>query len=137
MAFLNATIGSLPVKTLCNAIDNDWLTLFLGLTSSAIRKHLPKSISTAMGHMHMIRKGIRSTKPTVNEIMNEEIDPEPPLEPPRQINNREHNVEVTAIAFEELKGIMATDLPGRSPTTSGQGNAYVLVMYDFDSNTIC
>jgi hypothetical protein len=75
MAFLNAIIGSLPVKTLCNAIDNDWLTSFPGLISSAIRKHLPKSISTAMGHMHMIRKGIRSTKPTVNEIMNEEIDP--------------------------------------------------------------
>jgi hypothetical protein len=28
MAYLNATIGSLPVKTLCNAIDNDWLTSF-------------------------------------------------------------------------------------------------------------
>jgi hypothetical protein len=55
MVFLNATIGSLPVKTLCsNAIDNDWLTSFPGLTSSAIRKHLPKLISTAMGHMHMI-----------------------------------------------------------------------------------
>jgi hypothetical protein len=59
MAFLNATIGSLPVKTLCNAIDNDWLTSFPGLTTSAIRKHLPKSISTAMVHMHIIRKGIR------------------------------------------------------------------------------
>jgi hypothetical protein len=67
MAYLNATIGSLPVKKLCNAINNDWLTYFPGLTSSAIRKHLPKSISTTMCHMHMIRiKGIRSTnKPTV------------------------------------------------------------------------
>jgi hypothetical protein len=76
------------------------------------------------------------TKPTINEIMDEEIDPKPPLEPPRQINNREHNIEVTTIAFEELKGIMATDLPGRFPTASGQGNSYVMVMYDFDSNTI-
>jgi hypothetical protein len=137
MAFLNATIGSLPVKTLCNAIDNDWLTSFPGLTSSAIRKHLPKSTSSTMRHMHMIRKGIRpSNKPTVNKIMNEEINPEPPLDPSRQINNREHNIEVTTIAFEELKGIMATDLPGRFPTASGQGNSYVMVMYDFDSNTI-
>jgi hypothetical protein len=102
MAYLNATIGSLPVKTLCNATDNDWLTYFPGLTSSEIRKHLPKSISTAMGNMHMIRKGIRSTKPTVKEIMNEEIDPEPILDPPRHINNSEHNVGVTTIAFEEL-----------------------------------
>jgi hypothetical protein len=58
MAYLNATIGSLPIKTLCNAIDNDWLTSFPGLTSKAIRKHLPKAISTTMGHMHMIRKGV-------------------------------------------------------------------------------
>jgi hypothetical protein len=73
MAYLNATIGSLPVKTLCNAIDNDWLTSFPGLTS--------KAISTTMGHMHMIRKGIRSTnKPTINEIMNEEVENEPQLE---------------------------------------------------------
>jgi deoxyribodipyrimidine photolyase len=35
-----------------------------------------------------------------------------------------------------LKGIIATDLPGRFPTTSAQGNAYVMVLYDFDSNTI-
>jgi hypothetical protein len=107
------------------------------LTSRAIRKHLPKSISsTTMGHMHMIRKGIRSTKPTVNEIMNEEIDPEPILDPPRHINNREHYAEGTTIAFEELKWIVATDLPGWFPTTSGQGNSYVMVMYDFDSDTI-
>jgi hypothetical protein len=136
MAYINATIGSLPVKTLCNAIDNDSLTSFPGLASSAIRKHLPKSISTTLGHMHMIRKGIRSTKPTVDDIMNEEIDPEPISDPPRHINNREHYVGVTTIAFEELKGIIATDLPGRFPTTSGQGNSYVMVMYDFDSNTI-
>jgi hypothetical protein len=137
MAYLNATIGSLPVKTLCNAIDNDWLTSFPGLTSKAIKKHLPKSISTTMGHMHMIRKGTRSTtKPTVNEIMDEELDPEPTLDPPRHITNRQHYVGVETIAFEDLKGILATDLPGRFPTTSGQGNAYVLVMYDFDSNSI-
>jgi hypothetical protein len=85
--------------------------------------------------MHMIRKGIRSTKPTVNGIMNKEIDPEQILDPPRHINNREHCVEVTTIAFEELKGIIATDLPGRFPNTSGQGNSYVMVMYDFESNT--
>jgi hypothetical protein len=36
-----------------------------------------------MEHMHMIRKGIRPTnKPTVKDIMNEEIDPEPRLDPP-------------------------------------------------------
>jgi hypothetical protein len=90
-----------------------------------------------MGHMHMIRKGIRSTTTsTINDIMNEEIDPEPDLDPPRHINNRQHYVGVTTIAFEELKGIIATDLPGIFPTTSAQGNAYVMVLFDFDLNTI-
>jgi hypothetical protein len=106
MAFHNATIGSLPVKTLCNAIDNDWLTSFPGLTSKAIKKHLPKSISTATGHLHMIRKGIRSTtKPTINEIMNEELEPELDLEPPRHITNRQHYVGVQTIAFEDLTAL--------------------------------
>ena len=36
MAYLNAIIGSLPVKTLCNAINNDWLTSYPGLTSKAV-----------------------------------------------------------------------------------------------------
>jgi hypothetical protein len=88
MAYLNATIGSLPLKTLCHAIDNDWLTSFPGLTSKAIKKYLPKSISMTMGHMHMTRKGIRSTtKPTITEIMNEELEKEPSLDLPQQINN--------------------------------------------------
>jgi hypothetical protein len=85
----------------------------------------------------MIRKGIRSTAtPTINEIMNEELEPELDLEPPRHITNRQHYVSVETIAFEDLKGIIATDLPGRFPTTSGQGNSYVMVMYDLDSNSI-
>ena len=61
---------------------------------------------------------------------------EPQLEPPRHITNRQHYVGFTTIAFEELKGIIATDLTGQFPTTPGQGNPYVLVMYDLDSNTI-
>jgi hypothetical protein len=68
--------------------------------------------------------------------MNEELEPELDLEPPRHITNRQHYVGVETIAIEDLKGIIATDLPGRFPTTSGQGNSYVMVMYDFDSNTI-
>jgi hypothetical protein len=68
--------------------------------------------------------------------MNEEINPEPTLDPPPHITNRQHDVGVTTIAFENLKGIIATDLPGRFPTTSRQENAYVRVLYDFDSNSI-
>ena len=41
----------------------------------------------------MIRKEIRTTnKPTINEIMNEELEKEPELDPPKHITNREHYV---------------------------------------------
>ena len=68
--------------------------------------------------------------------MDEELEEEPQLDLPRHITNQEHYAGVTTIAFKELKGIIATDLPGYFPITLGQGNSYVLVMYDFDSNTI-
>ena len=58
------------------------------------------------------------------------------MDPPQHITDQEHYIGVTTVAFEELKGIIATYLPGRFPTTSGQGDVYILVMYDFDSNTI-
>ena len=46
----------------------------------------------------MIRKGVRSTKPKINEIINEELVQEPQLGPPRIIKDREHlaGVEVTS-----------------------------------------
>ena len=40
------------------------------------------------------------------------------------------------IKFEELKGMIATDQTGRYPLTSRRGNAYIVVLYDFDSNAI-
>jgi hypothetical protein len=130
MQFLHATAGSPPVKTWCIEIDNNYFTTWPGLTSQAVRKHLPKSDATAMGHLHMMRKGIRQTnKPTIEEIMEEETEPEPELEPPRTKKDRRHYVGIESFKFEELKGISATDLPGRFPITSAQGNAYVMVMF--------
>jgi hypothetical protein len=136
--FLHATAGSPPVKTWCNAIDSNFFSTWPGLTSQAVRKHLPKSEATTMGHLHMIRKGTRSTstKPTIEEIMEEESEPEPKLEPPRSNRDRKHLVGVSSFKFEELRGISASDLPGRFPLTSAQGNAYVMVLYDTDSNAI-
>jgi hypothetical protein len=70
--FLHAIAGSPPVKTWCKTIDNNFFLTWPGLISQAVRKHLPKSEATAMGHIHMIRKGIRSTnKPTMEEITEE------------------------------------------------------------------
>jgi hypothetical protein len=71
------------VKTWYKAIDNNFFLTWPGLTGQAVRKNLPKSEATAMGHLYMIRKGIRTTtKPTIEEIMEEEIEPEAELAEP-------------------------------------------------------
>ena len=40
------------------------------------------------------------------------------------------------IDFEELRGVIATYQTGRFPITSRLGNAYIMVLYDFDYNAI-
>ena len=53
---------------------------FLGLSDEAVRKHLPRSAQTLMGHLHMIRKGIRLTPEgktvKMSELMNEAMKPD-------------------------------------------------------------
>ena len=79
---------------------------------------------TVMGHLHRIRKGIRpSDKIDKEELMEEEMLPELPLPPPRGNIDRHHYIGVDAVKFEKLKGTISTDLPGRFPLTSAQGNA--------------
>jgi hypothetical protein len=69
-------------------------------------------------------------------MMHEEMAAEPQLDPPGGHIDRNHYVGVNAVKFEDLKSIISTDLPGRFPRTSARGNAYVFVLYDFESNSI-
>ena len=54
MAYLHACMGAPVVKPYINAIKNNWLTTFPGLTVEAVKRHLPKTIQTTMGHMLQI-----------------------------------------------------------------------------------
>jgi hypothetical protein len=61
LAFLHAAAGSPTVATWCHAIDKGFYNTWPGLTSTLVRKHLPKALATVMGHLHMQRQGVRST----------------------------------------------------------------------------
>ena len=37
---------------------------------------------------------------------------------------------------DDMKNLIAMDLPGRFPTTSASGNKYIFVMVDYDSDYI-
>ena len=68
------------MKTYTNAIKERWLSSFPVLTVEAVQKHLPKLVQAAMGHLHMVRKGIRPTPDTkgveINELMDSIIEPD-------------------------------------------------------------
>ena len=56
--------------------------------------------------------------------------------PSKKITNREHNVNVNAVKFEDLKGISLSDQTGAFPHMSAQGNRYIMVMEDSDAGPI-
>ena len=68
--------------------------------------------------------------------MNEEDKDTEIIPPGKQPLNREHQVGIHMIDFEELKGVIVIDHTGRLPITSRLGNAYIMVLYDFDYNAI-
>ena len=55
-------LGASVVTTLIRAINNNWITIFPGLTANSICKHLPKSIQTTIGHLHKVRKILLNNK---------------------------------------------------------------------------
>ena len=120
-----------PVKqTWIKAIQQGHYVSWPGLTADRVHKYLTPKIETALGHMHKIKQGTKST--TVHDNT-----------PKRQscahdlrIQTIRTNVIEDSISPERLKGLLATDLHGRYPTTSARGHKYLFVMYDYDANYI-
>ena len=135
IAYLHAAAGFPAKETWLRAIEANFYSTWPAITPARVRRHLIEPEPTTFGHLKMIRKNIRSTKPA--PIPEPEPDPEPSS--PRSTI---HNVGVNVIDTDdiqsnpELKNLIATDLPGRYPITSARGHKYIFVMYDYDSNYI-
>ena len=65
-----------------------------------------------------------------------EEDPSEAYLPPRTIKNQEDIVQVTAVKFEDLRGMTSSDQTGAFPMTSARGNKYIMVMEDSDTGAI-
>ena len=57
-AFYHASLGAPVVTTLIRTINNNWLTLFPGLTAVGVQKHPSKLIQTTIGYMYKVRQNI-------------------------------------------------------------------------------
>ena len=82
-----------------------------------------------MGHLHKVRKNLRPTNKVTTEEIIEEVaeDSSKDYLPPRKIKNHEHIVQVTAVKFEDLKGISSSDQTGAYPHMSARGNRCIMV----------
>ena len=132
IAFSHATLFSPALTTLESALKKGYLTNFPGLTAKALRKYPPRSYAMVKGHLDQVRKNQGSTKPKpMPETANDTCEDDAfPTDSPR---DRSH--ECFAAMFEPT-GQIYSDQTGKFITPSSQGNNYLMIVYDYDSNSI-
>ena len=131
VAFSHAALFSPALSTLEHAVKSGFLTNFPGLTLDQLRKHPPRSIATAKGHLDQTRKNQRSTKVIVPAVANDDQEDFSPIPFPAGIKTHH----CFAAVFEPT-GQIYTDQTGRFISPSSTGNNYLMILYDFDSNAI-
>jgi hypothetical protein len=105
------------------SIQNGHFATWPSVTVENVRKYLGKSDATAKGHLNQIRQNIRSTQQVVKITA-------PETEMVQE--DKCHYVYATTLGTNQIY----SDLTGIFPTTSLSGNKYMLILYDYDSNSI-
>jgi hypothetical protein len=117
VAYLHACMGSPALSTFLSALDAGFLDS-VPLKAWQVRKFPPNSEAMWKGHLDLSRANQRSTKPSralfLGVISNLKAD--------LDINHR--------------PGRIYSDITGKFIIPSSQGNNYLLVVYDYDSNFI-
>ena len=118
----------------------------MGLTAKNLKKHPPQSLATAKGHLDQTRKNQSSTKsispkaetptlpPPSTETSALPVTDDEPFPTSDPDNQRSHHC--YAAVFEPATGQIHSDQTGKFIVASSAGNNYVLVVYDYDSNSI-
>ena len=119
-----------PTKTTwLKAIEAGFYATWPMLTSKAVKKHYPEHDATTKGHMHRVKSGIRSTKPTQPIVPDIEIT-EKEL---RELKRKHQDIYVKVKDTAEM---IYTDQTGGFPIVSSQGHKYIMFLCDVDSNYI-
>ena len=137
VAFAHATLFSPALSTLEKALSQGFLTNFPGLTATSLRRHPPSSIPMTKGHLDQTRQNQRSTKPPTAIITPDDDDP--CILPsdnkfmPTGIPSKTHYCFATIM---EPTGQIYKDQTGRFISPSSNGNNYLMILYNYDSNFI-
>jgi hypothetical protein len=130
-SYLHACAYSPKKSTFLTAIRNEHFTSWPGLTYDLINKHFNTTIATSKGHLRQEQKNIRTTQIAIEDDPAETRDFHPL---PENDNTKTHECYLTYYAKGE--GITYSDLTGIYPTKSSRGNQYIVVCYDYDTNSI-
>ena len=140
VAFAHAALFSPALSTLKQALDNGFLPNFLGLTVVGLRKYPPASVAMVKGHLDQSRKNQRSTKPKTTPIptapsLAPDSLPDDAFPASDPANTRTHQC-FAAVFAPASAGQIYSDQTGKFIVASSSGNNYVLLVYDYDSNSI-
>jgi hypothetical protein len=122
VVYLHRTCFSPARSTWTDAIDAGFFTTWPGLTAALVRKHLPKSLATAKGHL---KQDVRWTKPAGL--------PTPPANSPttHAEGTPAFRTLTTFAKILPLSGTAYSDQTGRFPHTSSRGTKYVMIPRQF------
>jgi hypothetical protein len=134
--YLYGCLGSPVVSTWKLAIANGNFITWPGIDTLSIDAHLPKNIASAKGHMDQERKNLQSTRIKLETDKIEIEDDDDAFFPIADTRNIKTFAACAQIVPFVVKNTAYHDLTGRSPHCSSQGNEYLLVVYDHDSNSI-
>ena len=125
----HTTLGIPAPSTLLRAIWNGRLIGIPGLTTNLISKHLPPSIATAMGHQYQEATSLLSTRVSVETNTAVDHDISPIVKP------KSHNICTMLVPTKQILRSYS-DQTGKLPTFSSRGNHYILILYNYDTNSI-
>jgi hypothetical protein len=123
ITYLHACCFSPVQDTWLKSIQNGHFATWPSMTVENVHKYYPKSYTMVKGHMNHIHQNIRSTQPALAE----------PTTESELVQEDKCNF-IYAVIMETNQ--IYTDLTGRFPKTSISGNKYILILYDYDSNSV-
>ena len=126
VAFAHGALFLPAISTLQAAIGRGHINNMPGLTAQTLRHYPPQSIAMHKGHLDQTRKNQQSTKNKKPVATDEHPNSNTP-------NIRAHTC---FVAFYKPTGKFYTDQTGQFPVVSAQGNQYVMILYNVDSNAI-
>ena len=121
--WLHAAAFSPSSSTFLDAIQHNFFATWPGLTANIVRRHLTPSDATVKGHLDQQRQ--RKHK-----------HPSPEEQPIPSSGTHSHTIYATILDPSAPTGRTYSNLTGRFPVQSNRGANYILVVYEYDSNTI-